>query len=113
MTDDAGTASASGPTKRRSRKPANPSPGATTPQTVSPTSAKTPRVTRGDTLISLMRAEGGATATELAAVIGWQIHSVRGFIAGSLKKRADLKVSTSRTDGVTRYSVSDVKDQPA
>ena len=38
--------------------------------------------------------------------VGWQLHSVRGFIAGSLKKRTDLTVLTSRTDGTTRYRVT-------
>jgi hypothetical protein len=104
MTDQPGIEAASGPTKRRSRKPRK----ASSPAEAAP---PPPRVTRGDTLIVLMRAEGGATATELAAAVGWQIHSVRGFIAGTLKKRADLTVSTSRSDGVTRYSVSYVKDR--
>ena len=67
--------------------------------------AKEPRVTRADALIALMRAEGGATAAELGAVVGWQVHSVRGFIAGNLKKRADLTVTATREDGATRYRV--------
>ena len=112
MTDEPKTKAAPGSTTRRSRKPAK-ADAAPTPQTASPAPSKLARVTRGETLIGLMRSEGGASATELAAAVGWQIHSVRGFIAGSLKKRADLTVSTSRTDGVTRYSVSDATDQPA
>ena len=64
-----------------------------------------PKVTRADTLIALMRSEAGATALELAATVGWQAHSVRGFIAGTLKKRADLTVNATREDGVTRYRV--------
>jgi hypothetical protein len=66
------------------------------------------RVTRADVLITLMRAEAGATAAELGAAVGWQVHSVRGFIAGTLKKRADLTVTAVREDGVTRYRVQDV-----
>ena len=54
-----------------------------------------------------MRAEGGATAAELGAAVGWQVHSVRGFIAGTLKKRADLEVTAIRGDGATRYRVLD------
>ena len=63
------------------------------------------KVTRAETLITLMRADAGATASELAAAVGWQVHSVRGFIAGTLKKRADLAVTVIRVDGVTRYRV--------
>ena len=44
---------------------------------------------------------------ELGAAVGWQVHSVRGFIAGTLKKRSDLTVLTERKDGVTRYRVVD------
>jgi hypothetical protein len=70
--------------------------------------AQRARVTKTDTLIALMRAEGGATAQALAEAVGWQVHSVRGFIAGTLKKRADLGVTTERKDGATRYRVTDV-----
>ena len=84
-------------------KPADPT--AETPVTPPPAEH---RVTRADTLIGLMRAEGGATAAELAAAVGWQVHSVRGFIAGTLKKRADLTVTTAKEDGATRYRVVEV-----
>ena len=67
--------------------------------------APAPKVTRAETLISLMRSETGATASELAAAVGWQVHSVRGFIAGTLKKRAGMRVTATRMDGVTRYRV--------
>ena len=65
------------------------------------------RATRKQTMIDLMRREGGATAAELGAAVAWQVHSVRGFIAGTLKKQSDLIVEAQRIDGVTRYSVTD------
>ena len=77
------------------------------PLIVAPPTAR--RATRADTLIALMRGDGGATAAELGAAIGWQVHSVRGFIAGTLKKRSDLIVTTVRADGGTRYRVVDVE----
>jgi len=70
------------------------------------TPAAAPREGRGAVMIRLMQAEAGATAKELADAVGWQVHSVRGFIAGSLKKRTDLALVTSRTDGTTRYRVT-------
>lgn len=72
------------------------------------TQAKAPKITRAETLIGLMGTEAGATAAELAAAVGWQVHSVRGFIAGTLKKRTDLSVTATRVDGVTRYRVAAV-----
>ena len=65
------------------------------------------RPTRAATLIALMRDEGGKSAAELADAVGWQVHSIRGFIAGTLKKRADLEVVTTRQDKVTRHHIRD------
>lgn len=75
-----------------------------------PAAASARRTPRGETLIALMRAEGGVTAQTLADAVGWQVHSIRGFIAGTLKKRADLKVTATRVEGATRYQVVDVQD---
>lgn len=55
------------------------------------------------TMIELMRRPGGASAAELGAAVGWQVHSVRGFIAGTLKKRPGASVVTDRSSGATRY----------
>ena len=66
--------------------------------------------TRTSLLITLMRAEGGTSAQALAEAVGWQVHSVRGFISGTLKKRTDLVVTTRRVDGVTRYAVGDAPE---
>ncbi len=70
-------------------------------------------ITKGAILISLMRGDGGATAQALAEAVGWQVHSVRGFIAGALKKRPDLTVTAVRIEGVTRYSVQDANGMAA
>ena len=56
-----------------------------------------------------MRTDTGASAAELADAVGWQVHSVRGFIAGKLKKRGDLTVTATKQDGVTRYFVGDAQ----
>ena len=65
--------------------------------------AETSRVSCRATMMTLMRSDDGATAAELAAAVGWQVHSVRGFIAGTLKKRAGVTVATDRAEGATRY----------
>lgn len=58
-------------------------------------------------LVTLLREDGGKTAIELATAVGWQVHSIRGLISGTLKKRTDLQVTATRVNGVTRYSVTD------
>ncbi len=69
--------------------------------------ADKPKQTISASLIELMRSEGGKSAEELAQAVGWQKHSVRGFIAGTLKKRTDVEVLAVKTDGVTHYQVRD------
>ena len=63
------------------------------------------KITRTETLITLMQPDVGVTAQELAQAVGWQVHSVRGFISGNLKKRGDLEVVTLKGEGGTRYHV--------
>jgi hypothetical protein len=45
----------------------------------------------------LERAEG-ATIDELATALGWQSHTVRGAIAGALKKKLGLDVTSERIE---------------
>ena len=54
----------------------------------------------------LSRAEG-ATIEELQAATGWQQHSVRGFLAGAVKKKLGLTLLSEKPDvGPRRYRVS-------
>jgi hypothetical protein len=58
-------------------------------------------------VMEMLRQPKGATLKEIMHATGWQAHSVRGFISGSLVKRAELKVSSSRrSDGERVYRVS-------
>ena len=49
---------------------------------------------------------GGATAKELQKASGWQPHSVRGFLSGTIGKKMGLTVTSAKSDdGERRYSV--------
>ena len=47
----------------------------------------------------------GATIAEIMAITGWQQHSVRGAMAGALKKRG-LIITSNKLDGARRYVAS-------
>ncbi len=47
----------------------------------------------------MLRAETGATIGEIVAATGWQPHTVRGAIAGTLKKNLGLDVTPEKVDG--------------
>jgi hypothetical protein len=51
-----------------------------------------------DGLITLLRRKTGATISEAMETTGWQAHSVRGAISGTLKKKQGLTV-TSNVEG--------------
>jgi Protein of unknown function (DUF3489) len=49
----------------------------------------------------LWRAEG-ATVEELRQVTGWQAHSVRGFLAGAVKRKLGMAFTSEKADGQPR-----------
>lgn len=51
----------------------------------------------------LLRAEGASIA-ELADATGWQKHSLRGAIAGAMRKRGLVITSLLREDGRTYFA---------
>jgi hypothetical protein len=71
--------------------------------------AKTEGVREGSktaTVVALLERKGGATLAEVMKTTGWQTHSVRGFISGTLGKKMGRTVeSTRREDGERVYQL--------
>ena len=57
-----------------------------------------------DTLEKLLKRKGGATIAEMTHATGWQQHSVRGALAGALKKRG-ATIGSEKIDGTRRYRI--------
>lgn len=55
-----------------------------------------------DTVLALLKREGGATLDQLVAATGWLPHSARAALTG-LKKKGHL-VERNKVDGVNRYA---------
>ncbi len=67
-------------------------------QTEAP-ATRTPREgTKQAALIAMLRAPGGATIAEIVAATGWQPHTVRGAMAGALKKMLGLEVTSEKIE---------------
>lgn len=59
--------------------------------------ARAPREgTKQATLVAMLRAPEGATIEEIMAATGWQSHTVRGAMAGALKKKLRLEVTSEK-----------------
>jgi hypothetical protein len=57
-------------------------------------------------ILELLKRPGGATSKELQKASGWQPHSVRGFLSGTVGKKMGLTVtSTKGDDGERSYSI--------
>ena len=86
---------------------AEPPKGAATEADPAPT-ARTPRAgTKQAKLIEMLRAEGGATIDEIAAALEWRPHTVRGALAGALKKRLGLTITSEKIEARGRvYRIS-------
>lgn len=65
-----------------------------------PTAAARP--SRLDQLQQLLVRESGASIAEMVEATGWQQHSIRGAMAGALKKRG-LAITSEKVEGVRRY----------
>jgi len=50
-------------------------------------------------LIDLLKRKSGATIEEAIVATGWQAHSVRGAISGTLKKKLGLHVTSTLIEG--------------
>jgi len=62
---------------------------------------------KGAKVLALIRRPKGATLAELAKLTGWQNHSIRGYLSGTIGKRMGLTVeSIRREDGERVYSIS-------
>jgi Protein of unknown function (DUF3489) len=60
--------------------------------------------TKQQVCLDLLNRPEGATVEELQAATGWQQHSVRGFLAGAVKKKLGLTLLSEKPDaGPRRY----------
>ena len=73
-------------------------------QTVSVAPA-TPPASKQSQLISLLRSAPGATLAQMMTLTGWQAHTVRGMLSGSLRKRLGLNVQSQVEEDARVYRI--------
>ena len=57
-------------------------------------------------VIAMLQSPTGATIAAIVKTTGWQQHSVRGFLAGVVRKRLKLKLSSKKVDGNRVYRIA-------
>jgi Protein of unknown function (DUF3489) len=69
-------------------------------------SAKTNAGSKQSRVIAMLRSPAGTTVAAMMKTTGWQQHSVRGFLAGVVRKRLKLKLDSKDVDGTRVYRVT-------
>ena len=82
----------------RTSKKAARTKGATKPKAATKTASAPRAESKQSQLIAMLRQPDGATIAEIAKALEWQPHTVRGAIAGALKKKLGLKVESDKVD---------------
>ena len=98
-------------------KPAKKRPTASAPAAVPTT--KSSRHSAGDSepkradrdskqsrVIAMLQSPTGAMIEAMMKATGWQQHSVRGFLAGVVRKRLKLKLGSKKVDGNRVYQIA-------
>src|SRR3984893_3569355 len=69
--------------------------------------------TKHGRVIAMLRKPTGATIAAIMAVTDWQQHSVRGFLAGVVRKKLGLNLVSDQTDKGRVYRIKDGRASPA
>src|ERR1700688_26274 len=63
-------------------------------------------------IIAMLRTPEGATIASLVTATEWQQHSVRGFLAGVVRKKLGLNLVSEQTDKGRVYRITNGKAPP-
>jgi hypothetical protein len=70
-----------------------------------PKSKKTHTGSKQSRVIAMLRSADGTTIAAMMKATGWQQHSVRGFLAGVVRKKLKLKLNSSKIDDRRVYRI--------
>jgi hypothetical protein len=67
------------------------------------------RDTKRARILAMLRTPAGATIAAIMTATEWQQHSVRGFLAGVVRKKLGLNMVSEQTDKGRVYRIKDSK----
>ena len=99
--------------KKRSPRPAHTETTAAKPAPRAianpPRPHKTDPGSKQSRIIAMLQSPAGATIAAMMKATGWQQHSVRGFLAGVVRKRLKLELGSKKVDGIRVYQIAGVQ----
>ena len=91
--------------KRRSPKPTAARATTAKPPAISDPEKKNDAGSKQARIIEMLQSPTGMTIAAMMKETGWQQHSVRGFLAGVVRKKLKLKLNSMKIDGSQVYRV--------
>jgi hypothetical protein len=80
---------------------------ATKPKAATKKAPAKPVQSKQERLVAMLRQPGGATVAQMAKAFGWEPHTVRGAISGTLKKKLGLKIASAKpAEGERVYRIA-------
>jgi len=106
------TSAKSNPAPRRKAAPiaivakTPPQPDETSPKALAAHEPQLEGVTKQERMLTLLSRPEGASIEEMMQATDWQQHSVRGFLAGTVKKKLGFALTSSKANtDVRRYRI--------
>jgi hypothetical protein len=95
------------PAKKSSTASPARAPAATPPpkSTAEPKNKKTDAGSKQSRVVALLASPDGTTIAAMMKATGWQQHSVRGFLAGVVRRKLKLKLDSKKIDGIRVYRI--------
>ena len=99
--------------KAKAAKPTSAASGLPGPAAKASYSDGTSKPNKQSRVLSMLQSPAGATIAAMIETTGWQQHSVRGFLAGVVRKRLKLKLTSKKVDGTRIYQIASGGDAKA
>jgi Protein of unknown function (DUF3489) len=94
--------------KKRSSKSTTARATAAKPPAITDPEKKNDAGSKQARVIEMLQSPTGMTIAAMMKETGWQQHSVRGFLAGVVRKKLKLKLNSTKIDGSRVYRVDGV-----
>ena len=106
---DVSTAAKSSERPSRAKRSGAKKTAAVSPRAAKASSDRTKPESKQDRIVALLQRPEGAALDALVKETEWQKHSVRGFLAGTVRKKLKLPLLSEKIDGVRNYRIGTAK----